>query len=149
MAQKALEEREEIERKLQEQREREEAENRKRDEEAIKKWEREKILLIVRNKVTLTNFIDPYFQEAERLEASRDEDEELGVVESENFAIRPKDSDLQEIEEVELGADTEIDMNTEEDVNVDQKNGGQICNSESEQACSNIETEQPVMKVLF
>lgn len=27
-----------------------------------------------------------------------------------------QDSDLQEIEEVELGADTEVDMNTEEDV---------------------------------
>ncbi|EFO25303.2 hypothetical protein LOAG_03184 [Loa loa] len=83
-------------------------------------------------------------EEAERLEASRDEDEELGAVESVIFAMRPKDSDLQEIEEVELGADTEVDMNTEEDVNVDQRNGSQMCNSESEQACSSTETEQHV-----
>ncbi|KAM3724339.1 Ubinuclein-2 [Dirofilaria immitis] len=125
IAEKALKEREEVERKLQEQRECEAAENRKRDEEAIKKWEREA---------------------TERLEASRDEDEELGAVESEDFFVRPKDSELQEIEEVELGADTEIDMNTEEDVNVDQKIGSQICNSESEQACSSTETEKSIVK---
>uniref|UniRef100_A0A915Q3Y4 Hpc2-related domain-containing protein n=1 Tax=Setaria digitata TaxID=48799 RepID=A0A915Q3Y4_9BILA len=85
-------------------------------------------------------------QEAERLEASRDEDEDLGAIEAEDYSIRQKDSELQEIEEVELGADTEVDMNTEEDVNVDQKSGSQICNSESEQACSSTETEQPILK---
>ncbi|VDN94400.1 unnamed protein product [Brugia pahangi] len=124
-AEQALRERKEIERKLQEQKEREAAENRKRDEEAIKKWEREA---------------------TERLEASRDEDEDLVAVESVGFAVRPKDSDLQEIEEVELGADTEVDMNTEEDVIVDQKSGSQMCNSESEQACSSTEAEQSLVK---
>uniref|UniRef100_A0A1I7V8D2 HUN domain-containing protein n=1 Tax=Loa loa TaxID=7209 RepID=A0A1I7V8D2_LOALO len=130
VAEKTLKGCEEIEQKLQEQKEREVAENRKRDEEAIKKWEQE---ASIEKKL-----------EAERLEASRDEDEELGAVESVIFAMRPKDSDLQEIEEVELGADTEVDMNTEEDVNVDQRNGSQMCNSESEQACSSTETEQHV-----
>uniref|UniRef100_A0A1I8EKI0 Uncharacterized protein n=1 Tax=Wuchereria bancrofti TaxID=6293 RepID=A0A1I8EKI0_WUCBA len=91
-------------------------------------------------------FLTLIFQEAERLEASRDEDEELGAVESVSFAMRPKDSDLQEIEEVELGADTEVDMNTEEDVIVDQKSGSQMCNSESEQACTSTEAEQSVVK---
>ncbi|KAL4002143.1 HPC2 and ubinuclein domain family protein [Acanthocheilonema viteae] len=121
VSREAFKEREEVERKLQE----EVAENGQRDEETIKKWERE---------------------EAERLEGSRDEDEELGAVESMDFTMRPKDSHLQEIEEVELGADTEVDMNTEEDVNVDQKNGSQTCNSESEQTCSSTETEQLVVK---
>ncbi|CAG9532724.1 unnamed protein product [Cercopithifilaria johnstoni] len=107
-----------------ERKEREVIENRKRDE-VIKKWEREA---------------------TDQLEASRDEDEELGAVESVDFIIRPKDSDLQEIEEVELGADTELDMNTEEDVNIDQKNGNQMCNSESEQACSSTEAEQHIVK---
>lgn len=43
-----------------------------------------------RYQFTATDFIDHIFQEAERLEASRDEDEELGVVESVNFTMHPK-----------------------------------------------------------
>uniref|UniRef100_A0A0R3S2K2 C3H1-type domain-containing protein n=1 Tax=Elaeophora elaphi TaxID=1147741 RepID=A0A0R3S2K2_9BILA len=107
--------------------------------------EREKLLAekaAIEKAIKEREKVERKLQEAERLEASRDEDEELGVVESVDFTLRPKDSDLQEIEEVELGADTEVDMNTEEDVNVDQKNGSHMCNSESEQACSNTETQQ-------
>ncbi|VDN05187.1 unnamed protein product [Thelazia callipaeda] len=100
---------EEIERNLQAQRIHEESENRKRDEEAIKKWEEEETI---------------------HLETSKEEDEILENLQPEKYLMWSKDSDPQENNRVGLDADTEVEMNTEEDKGL---SGGNFLSKQSSQ----------------